>query len=62
MTKTKRSILILISALSLAISSLACADPGVVVIETITTVQVEIQEGVCTGADAVGAETGTLCK
>lgn len=63
MTKTKRSILITIAILALALSSLACGgDPKTAVIETISTVQTEVQEGVCTGADAVGAETGTLCE
>lgn len=62
MNKVKRFITITIAAVALAISSLACDDPGIVVIDTITTVQVEIQEGVCTGADAVGAETGNLCE
>lgn len=62
MSKTKRYILITIAVLALAASSIACEDPKVVVIETISTVQEEVQEGVCTGADAVGAETGTLCE
>jgi len=62
MTKTKRYILIATAVLALAFSSIACDEPGDAVLETISTVQTEVQEGVCTGADAVGAETGTLCK
>lgn len=62
MHKTKRLITITIAIAAIALSSIACDNPGEVVIETISTVQTEVQEGVCTGAGAIGAKTGTLCE
>ena len=62
MTKFKKYLTIGFAIGIIAISSTGCDNPKEVVIETISTVQTEIQEGVCTGAEAVGGETGTLCK